>query len=177
MQPFNPYLQQPMQSNSYTQTLQNQINYLQQQLQQYQNNAQLAQQQNMQMQNPAQQNTQNINGINTQLVDDFDTISANSVPMDNNGALFVKRDGTEIQSRRWTPDGKIITIAYFPQIDSETENTSSSELKLQESAFADFTDTFYQQMDKVLDRLDILEDIITNPKPKRTTKKEVIADE
>lgn len=172
MQPFNPYLQQPMQNNSYTQTLQNQINYLQNQLQQYQNSAQLAQQQTV------QSNTvQNVNGINTQLVDDFSSISANSVPMDNNGALFVKKDGTEIQSRRWTPDGKIITIAYFPQIDSETENTSSSEMKLQESTFTNFTDVFNEQINKVFDRLDILEDIITNPRPKRTTKKEVVADE
>lgn len=163
MQPYNPYLQ----PNYNTQGLQNQINYLQNQLQQYQNSAQLAQ----------QQTVQNVNGINTQLVDDFSFISANSVPMDNNGALFVKKDGTEIQSRRWTPDGKIITIAYFPKIDNETENTSSSEMKLQESTFTDFTDAFNEQINKVFDRLDILEDIITNSKPKRTTKKEVVADE
>ena len=46
-------------------------------------------------------------GLNGAIVDDFGVISANDVPMDGNGAIFIKKDGSEIQLRNWTANGKI----------------------------------------------------------------------
>ena len=51
-------------------------------------------------------------GINGKIVDDFNSITANDVPMDNFGAIFVKADGTEIQRRVWDKNGRIITVPF-----------------------------------------------------------------
>ena len=50
------------------------------------------------------------NNIPTQVVSDFTTIQAANVPMDAIGGLFIKNDFSEIQSRRWTQDGKIVRV-------------------------------------------------------------------
>lgn len=173
MQPYSPYLT-PQQQNSYAQALQNQIGYLQQQLQQYQNPPMVQPQQTVVQNNPIQQNTQNA-GISTQLVEDFENISANSVPMDNNGALFVKRDGTEIQSRRWSPDGKIITTSYLPVLANNVQNDTPQQIKSQNEALDGFTEVFTQRFDGIENRLDLLEQLLsqkTTNKSTRSTKKE-----
>lgn len=78
-QNYNP----PMQQNPYLERLN--------QLQQYQ-------QQNIQMQQPQFQPVQQqAPDLSCRLVSDFGAISANDVPMDGKGAVFMKQDGTEIQ--------------------------------------------------------------------------------
>ena len=164
MQPYQNYYQ-PYQ-NQYQQALQNQIQNLQNQQAQYQ--AMLSQQ-------PIQA-TQSISQVPTQVVDDFTNVQVANVPMDANGALFIKNDRSEIQTKHWTADGKLITTSYFPQIDNG--NPSQEEIKLQNDTFNEFTDTLNEKINTLLDRMDILEEFITSQKqPKRATKKEVVDNE
>lgn len=105
-----------------------------------------------------QQNT----GIQTHIVDDFANIPASNVPMDNYGAYFVKRDGTEIQAKRWGTDGKINTIRYtqMPQeeiLDEKTENV------------------MLEKLNGLYARLDALEEVLAKPPTRR--KKEVAENE
>lgn len=127
-------------------------------------------------QNPYQQNQYNMqNNIPTQVVSDFTTIQAANVPMDAVGGLFIKNDFSEIQSRRWTQDGKIVSTSYFPKIQNESNNTSQGEIKRQNDTLDEFTRAFNDKLNTMIDRLDTIEDLIT-PR-KRTTKKEVVDNE
>lgn len=151
--------------------IQRQIEGLTQQLQQTQNlRNQMMQYQNQQI--PIQQNNSQIQPISTQFVDDFDTISVNSIPMDNQGALFVKRDGTEIQMKRWNSNGQIVSTSYLPQIQNSVANSSTDNEKSKFGLSEDFVATFKEQMQAVMDRLDMLEDVVNN-KTKRSRKKDV----
>jgi len=51
-------------------------------------------------------------GLSGRIVDDFSVLNANDVPMDGNGAVFIKRDGSEIQWRNWAANGTIVTTSY-----------------------------------------------------------------
>lgn len=121
------------------------------------------------------QNPYMTNNIPTQVVSDFTTIQAANVPMDAIGGLFIKNDFSEIQSRRWTQDGKIVSTSYFPKIQNEGNNTSQDEIKRQNDTLDEFTRAFNDKLNTMLDRLDTIEDLIT-PR-KRTTKKEVVDNE
>ena len=56
------------------------------------------------------------------IVNDFSEIIPNDIPMDGRNAFFVKGDMSEIQSRKWNQDGRIMTIRYKPIFeDNETE--------------------------------------------------------
>lgn len=48
------------------------------------------------------------------IVDDFNLITASDIPMDGNPAVFVKRDMSCVQIRKWGNDGRIYTSAYNP---------------------------------------------------------------
>uniref|UniRef100_A0AAU8B8G5 Uncharacterized protein n=1 Tax=Dulem virus 39 TaxID=3145757 RepID=A0AAU8B8G5_9CAUD len=71
---------------------------------------------------PQMQQTQQFSGLNGRIVDDFNTLSANDVPMDGNGAIFIKKDGSEIQLRNWTANGTIQTTSYKPILEPNPEN-------------------------------------------------------
>ena len=68
-------------------------------------------------------------GLNGRIIDDFNILSANDVPMDGNGAIFIKKDGSEIQLRNWTANGTIQTTSYKPILDSNSENGTKLYLK------------------------------------------------
>ena len=61
-----------------------------------------------------QQNTQPIMpiGINGKIVNDFNEITIKDIPTDCSPAFFVKSDYSEIQSRRWSDTGNVITAIY-----------------------------------------------------------------
>lgn len=155
MQPYGNYstIYNPQET-----AIQRQIGYLQQQLQQIQQQQPLMQQ--PQMVSVPTQAVQQQNGIMAQIVENFDNISANSVPMDNNGAIFIKNDGSEIQSRRWTAQGTIQTTSYLPnmdvlssQINNSTLATQTSEVKLSD----DVTEAFMKRFDDISTRLERIE--------------------
>ena len=90
--------------------------YPNQQIQQFQ---QMNQQISPQPQNP---------GLSARIVDDFNAITANDVPMDGNGAVFIKRDGSEIQLRNWTAQGTIARSVFKPvKTEYPIENTNAAE--------------------------------------------------
>lgn len=120
---------------------------------------------------------QNINNVPTQVVSDFSTVQVSSVPMDANGALFIKNDRSEIQAKYWTQDGKINTIVYLPQIENEAVNSSQEEIKGQNDAFNEFTEAFNENINTLFNRLDTIEDLLSVKPTKRTTKKEVVENE
>lgn len=120
MNQFSPY-SQPMMNSPY----QNGYNPMlspQQRLAQMEMQYPQFSQQNQFMQQPIQQQQQ---GLNCVIVDDFNAISANDVPMDGKGAVFMKRDSSQIQWRNWTANGTIQTIPYSPiQAENQSEATN-----------------------------------------------------
>lgn len=84
----------------------------------------LAQLQAMQNQNIQQSQMQTLySGLSGRIVEDFGVITANDVPMDGSGAVFIKRDGSEIQVRNWTANGTIATTSYMPVLEPKNEQT------------------------------------------------------
>lgn len=180
MQPYMNYSSQiPMQAmNSQAELLQRQVANLQNQLAQTQ--AQYQQMASQQQMPTIQQNTmtQQNTGVTTYIVENFDNITAKNVPMDDNGALFVKQDGSEIQLRRWSADGTITPTSYFPQNSTQKENVdnlppNNSELKI--GLNDETTQAFMDRFDTITNMIDALNQNISQLKPQtrvRATKKE-----
>ena len=80
---------------------------------------------------PQQTIPQQIIGLNGRYVDDFNTLSANDVPMDGNGAIFIKKDKSEIQLKNWTANGTIATTHFKPVTEQGIEsNINMSQINL-----------------------------------------------
>lgn len=108
----------------------------------------------MQMQNPT---------IAGKMVNDFNQITPNDVPMDGSNATFLKSDLSEIQVRAWNGNGQIQTISYKPVLDvlpTQANNLAQVNEKTLESALNELTELFNERLDK-------LENII---KPVKTRK-------
>ena len=116
-QSFYPNNQMPMYSQGYNPM----INAQQRLAQMEQQYPQFSQQNYMQPTQMSGANQQQV-GLNGRIVDDFNILSANDVPMDGNGAIFVKKDGSEIQLRNWTANGTIQTTSYKPILEPNSEN-------------------------------------------------------
>ena len=101
-----------------------------------------------------------IQGIATRIVDDFNMITANDVPMDGNGAFFVKRDGSEIQHRIWTAQGTISTRPFKPVIEEQPNNVSASDEKMSVQAINELTAMFESKFKELNDRFDKFENNI-----------------
>lgn len=181
MQPYMNYSSQiPMQAmNSQAELLQRQVANLQNQLAQTQAQyQQMASQQQMPTIQQNQMGQQSGTGLTTYIVENFDNITANSVPMDNNGALFVKQDGSEIQLRKWSADGTITPTSYFPQNSPQKENAenlppNNSELKI--GLNDETTQALMDRFDTITNMIDALNQNISQLKPQtrvRATKKE-----
>lgn len=155
MSPYNPYLT-PQQRQSNEIALQQQIGYLQSQLQNLQAIDQLQQ--------PVIQNQPQVNqsGIGTQIVESFDNILAQSVPMDSNGAIFALKDGSEIQHRKWTPNGQIEITKYKPISEPKDGqgNNSTSDSENHSMGLSDALDGIYGRFDDLSSRLGVLEQSI-----------------
>lgn len=102
-----------------------------------------------------------VNGLNgapaqpqtaSRIVADFNEVTVGEIPTNGQPGFFIKADGSEIQSRRWSDDGRIVTSRFLP---AEAEPKKE--------------DPF----EKILQRIDALEAALT-PKSRR---KEVAADE
>lgn len=90
-----------------------------------------------QMQMQAQQNMTYPQNppVSARLVDDFSSITANDVPMDGTGAVFIKKDGSEIQVRSWTAQGTISKSIFKPFLEGEATNTLPNTQKPEYEAF------------------------------------------
>lgn len=159
MPPYNPYLT-PQQRQSNEMALQQQINYLQSQLQNLQAQDQMQQpMMNNQMQQAIPQNQ---TGIGTQIVESFDNILAQSVPMDSNGAIFALKDGSEIQHRKWTPNGQIQITKYKPISEPKDGqgNNSPPDSENPSMGLSDALEGIYGRFDDLSSRLGMLEQSI-----------------
>ena len=116
----------------------------------------LGQLQNMQQPQMMQQPVQRQSGINGAVVEDFGIITANDVPMDGNGAVFIKRDGSEIQIRNWTANRTITTNVFKPvQTDKPNEISITEENSLERlsSAFDGRFRELFEKIDKLEEAL------------------------
>lgn len=96
-------------------------------------------------------------GLSGGIVDDFNIITANDVPMDGNGAIFIKRDGSEIQVRNWNANGSI-TASVFRPVTSEAENVNSGNGADSHAQLVDSLSLVFQkQFDDLNGRFDKLE--------------------
>lgn len=67
-------------------------------------------------------------GLFGRVVDDFGAITANDVPMNGLGAVFIKKDGSEVQIRSWTANGTIATTSYMPVLEPQNGSVGDSAL-------------------------------------------------
>lgn len=100
-----------------------------------------------------QNNPRMYSNINGGIVEDFNLITANDVPMDGNGAVFVKKDGSEIQVRNWTAQGTISTSVFKPVVQEEARNLLPSEEKSLEKLSEAFEGKF-QELSEKIDRIE-----------------------
>ena len=115
------------------------------------------QQQIAQIQQSQQQAQPQFQGLNGRIVDDFNAISANDVPMDAMGAIFIKSDGTEIQRRVWSSNGTIATTSYKPlqlNLDNKVDNLSAEGQNDAYGAFGEVLEGISAKIDGVQNRLD-----------------------
>ena len=135
-----------------------------------------AQNQAMQQISQAQnQPVQQLQGLNGRIVDDFSMITANDVPMDAMGALFIKSDGTEIQRRVWTSNGTIATSRFKPVLEEQPNNLPQGEEKAVFDLSDASTEVFMKRFDDITERLDKMEKSfgkISSAKSKREVESE-----
>lgn len=122
------------------------------------------------MQQSLQPQQQYQQGLFGRIVDDFNAITANDVPMNGVGAVFVKKDGSEIQIRNWTANGTIATASYIPVIDNKTDDMETS-LAKEETTLNKVLERFDELSQKV-DGLSLQLTDIAKPKTSRTKKEE-----
>lgn len=161
MQPYQNF-STPMMNNpyqNYGQPMQNPYMAQMGQLQQYQQSLQ------------PQQQTQQI-GLNCRVIDDFNAIVANDVPMDGNGAVFMKRDASEVQWRNWAANGTIQTTVYKPV---QAENTAEG-TNIPQMDFNSLNEDVRALREDIMARLDAIEKSVSKPNT-RSKKTEVSADE
>ena len=114
-------------------------------------------------------------GIFARIVNDFNTLTANDVPM-SGGAFFVKSDGTEIEQREWAANGQIVTKRFKAISDDLGTNPnilSSNEEKGQNTPLEAFLGALEEKVTMLNDKMDE----ILKQKPISKTKKEVQPDE
>ncbi len=132
---------------------------------QFQNFQPPYQQQNMvqtQMQAPQQQFQQMPVGLNGRIVDDFSVLNANDVPMDGNGAVFIKRDASEIQWRNWAANGTIVTTSYKPILEQNNKEGTN----IPQMDFNGLYEDVKALRGEITERFDRLEKSINTPAAK-----------
>ena len=119
------------------------------------------------------QQMQRAPGLNGGVVEDFNVITANDVPMDGNGAVFIKRDGSEIQVRNWTAQGTISTSRFKPVLDEQTTNPSLDSGNAVIGLSGEVAEAFMRRFDEMDKRFDRLEKSMTKQPASRSKKEEV----
>lgn len=96
-------------------------------------------------------------GLFGRVVDDFGAITANDVPMNGLGAVFIKKDGSEVQIRSWTANGTIATTSYMPVLEpnnAEANISTPSETELKFGELATLIGAVSEKVDSLSTRLD-----------------------
>lgn len=162
MSNYPPFSYQPQMNNPYQ-------NYSQPMQNPYM--AQMNQQQFQPQAQPQMQVQQQQIGLNCRVVDDFSMITANDVPMDGNGAVFMRKDASEVQWRNWAANGTIQTTVYRP---IQPENAEKGNIPQMD--FNALNEDVRALREDILSRLDAIEKSVSKPNT-RGKKAEVSADE
>ena len=120
----------------------------------------MSQMQSMQPQMNTMQMQQVYSNLSGRIVDDFSVITANDVPMDGNGAIFVKRDGSEIQLRNWTAQGTIRTSVFKPALNEQADTLMTNNDNGYKPVLEELTGIFQGYFDEINKRFDKLEQSI-----------------
>lgn len=108
----------------------------------------------------------NVGGSNMRVVDDFNSITANEIPMDGSCAVFLKSDNSEIQVKEWKSNGTISTTSYKPILRAKTEDVVTSSTN-------DFSSLFEAKMSDIGDRLAKIEGVLMmKPRKGKTNESE-----
>ena len=94
------------------------------------------------------------------IVNDFSEIIPNDIPMDGRNAIFIKADMSEIQSRKWNQDGRILTLRYKPILDGvepQVDNSTTKEEQVVVSANKEEIDALQSMVEELTARIDKLE--------------------
>lgn len=169
---MGPYQNYYPQMNNYNQPYNPMLNAQQRLAQMEQQYPQFAQQGQYQ---PQMQQAQQFVGLNGKIVDDFNSITGNDVPMDGVGAIFFKSDGSEIQRRVWNAtNGSIVTTSYKPILDTKNSNTdilSPEAERLKIGLSDEATEVFMKRFDDIEKRLDDFGLSLTKSSAKSPTSK------
>lgn len=163
MSNYPPFSYQPQMNNPYQGNYQPMQNPYMTQMNQQQFQPQVQ---------PQMQAQQQQIGLNCRVVDDFSMITANDVPMDGNGAVFMRKDASEVQWRNWTANGTIQTTVYRPIQPENAEQATN----MPQMDFNALNDGVRALREDILSRLDAIEKSVSKPNA-RGKKVEVSADE
>lgn len=146
MQPYQNFF--PQMNNNYQMPMQNPYMDRMAQLQQYQQNLQ-------QPVVPTQMSgaNQQMNVIG-KIVDSIDVVRATDVPMDGSMYYFPKADGTEIFGKQWLSNGQTRILTFKPVLDTDTNNVSNTDEKLNFRLSDETTEVFMKRFDDIEKRLD-----------------------
>lgn len=61
------------------------------------------------------------------VVSEFNEITIGDIPTNGTTAYFIKSDGSEIQARKWSEDGRIIASTYKPTVEAQEPHTDPFE--------------------------------------------------
>lgn len=86
--------------------------------------------------------------ISGRVVNSLDDITVQEVPTDGTVALFPSADGKCIYSKRWTPDGNILTMRFVPEA-SEAQPNQPSQLDIIDNRISELFDA----VERIEDRL------------------------
>nr|DAH71571.1 MAG TPA: hypothetical protein [Caudoviricetes sp.] len=86
--------------------------------------------------------------ISGRVVNSLDDITVQEVPTDGTVALFPAADGKCIYSKRWTPDGNILTMRFVPEA-SEAQPKQPSQLDIIDNRISELFD----MVERIEDRL------------------------
>ncbi len=90
-------------------------------------------------------------GTPAKIVNNFNEITIGDIPTNGLPGFFIKADYSEIQSRRWSEDGRVVAISYKVQPEAEPQ--------------PDPMEDIYRRLDAIEEKLE--------KKPTTTRKKEV----
>ena len=171
--PYNPYYNLAMtgyQPQMYQPPMQDRLAQLQNQYQ-----SAIPQNQPIPVQQPVQMQYIQQPQMVGRYVNDFSEVTANDVPMDGRSAVFVKSDMSEIQTRAWSADGKIVPVVFRP-VPVEQVPTHKTEEKVTVGLSEEDTQAFMKRFDDINDRLDKMEKSISAKATVSKTKKEADAE-
>ena len=96
--------------------------------------------------------------ISGRVVNSIDDITVQEVPTDGTVALFPSADGSCVYSKRWTPDGNILTMRFVPEA-QEAQPKQPSQLDVIDNRISELFDA----VERIEERLPY------DVEPKRTT--------